>query len=107
MCIISSVPPRTNMDNFYIDMNILTVKNTHNYNIGLLMYRYVNNGTDVFNNFFSNISDIHQHDTRNATPEQVYITSRHNKKTKKFSYCGLHFWNFIMKISVLTVQLVH
>ena len=26
MRIISGVPPRTNMDNFYIDMNILTVK---------------------------------------------------------------------------------
>ena len=37
MRIISGVPPRTNMDNFYIDMNILTVKNIYNYNIGLFM----------------------------------------------------------------------
>ena len=39
------------------------------------MYKYVNSMTpDVFNNFFSNISDIHQHDTRNATQKQIYVT---------------------------------
>ena len=39
------------------------------------MYKYVNNRTpDVFNNFFGNISDIHQHDTRNATQKQIYVT---------------------------------
>ena len=75
MRIISGEPPRTNMGNFYIDMNILTVKNIYNYNIGLFMYKYVNNKTpDVFNNFFSNISEIHQHDTRNATQKQIYVT---------------------------------
>ena len=37
MRIISGVPPRTNMDNFYIDINILTVKNIYNYHIGLFM----------------------------------------------------------------------
>ena len=32
------------------------------------MYKYLNNMTpDVFENFFSNICDIDQHDTRNVT----------------------------------------
>ena len=99
MRIISGEPPRTNMDNFYIDMNILTVKNIYNYNIGLFMYKYVNSKTpDVFNNFFSNISDIHQHDTRNATQKQIYVTFHGTTRGQKtFSYCGPHIWNFIIK----------
>ena len=84
--IINRVPPRTNMDNFYIENNILTVKHIYNYNIGLFMYKYVNKMTpDVFHNFFSSISDIHQYETRNATMKLLYITfSWHNKRTKKF-----------------------
>ena len=99
MRIISGVPPRTNMDNFYIDMNILTVKNIYNYNIGLFMYKYVNNRTpDVFNNFFRNISDIHQHDTRNATQKQIYVTFHGTIRGQKtFCYYGPHIWNFIIK----------
>ena len=30
---ISGVPPRTNMDKFYVEMGILTVKHIYNYNI--------------------------------------------------------------------------
>ena len=37
MRIINGVPPRTNMDNFYIENNILTVKHIYNYSIGLLI----------------------------------------------------------------------
>ena len=38
MWIINGVPPRTNMDNFYIETNILTVKHIFNYHIGLFMF---------------------------------------------------------------------
>ena len=83
MHIINGVPPRTNMDNFYID-NILTVKHIYNYNIGLFMYKYVNKMTpDVFDNFFSSISDIHQYDTRNATMKLLYITFRGTTRGQK------------------------
>ena len=52
MRIINGVPPRTNMDNFYIENNILTVKHIYNYSIGLFMYKYINKMTpDVFDNF--------------------------------------------------------
>ena len=45
MRIISGVPPRTNMDRFYVEMSILTVKRIYNYIIGLFMYKYVNKMT--------------------------------------------------------------
>ena len=99
MRIISGVPPRTNMDRFYVEMSILTVKHIYNYNIGLFMYRYVNKITpDVFDNFFRNISAIHQHNTRNATQKHLYITYRGTTRGQKtFSYSGRHIWNFIIK----------
>ena len=99
MRIISGVPPRTNMDRFYVEMSILTVKRIYNYNIGLFMYKYVNKMTpDVFDNFFRNISETHQHNTRNATQKQLYITYRGTTRGQKtFSYCGPHIWNFIIK----------
>ena len=63
------------------------------------MYKYVNKMTpDVFDNFFRNISDIHQHNTRNATQKQFYITYRGTTRGQKtFSYCGPHIWRFIIK----------
>ena len=99
MRIINGVPPRTNMDNFYIENNILTVKHIYNYNIGLFMYEYVNKMTpDVFDNFFSSISDKHQYETRNATMKLLYITFRGTTRGQKtFKYCGLCIWNFIIK----------
>ena len=52
MRIISGVPPKTNMDRFYLEMSILTVKHIYNYNIGLFVHEYVNNMIpDEFDNF--------------------------------------------------------
>ena len=86
------------MDRFCVEMSILTIKHIYNYNIGLFMYKYVNKMTPgVFDNFFRNISDIHQHNTRNATQKQFYITYRGTTRAQKaFSYCGPHIWNFII-----------
>ena len=99
MRIINGVPPRTNIDWFYIENNILTVKHIFNYNIGLFMFKYVNNMTpDVFDNFLRNVSDIHQHNTRNATQNLLYVTVRGTTRGQQtFKYCGHHIWNFIIK----------
>ena len=99
MRIINGVPPRTNMDNFYIENNILTVKHIYNYSIGLFMYKYVNKMTPgVFDNFFSSISDIHQYETRNATMKLLYITFLGTARGQKtFKYCGPCICNFIIK----------
>ena len=109
MGIIGGVPPITNMDRFYVEMSILTVKHIYNYNIGLFMYKYVNKMTpDVFDNFFRNMSDIHLHNTRNATQKQFYITYRGTTRVQKtFSYCGPHIRNFIIKTVIQTAQLAH
>ena len=63
------------------------------------MYKFVNNKTpDIFNNFLSNIPDIHQHDIRNATQKHIYVTFHGTTRGQKTcSYCGSPIWNFIIK----------
>ena len=47
---------------------------------------------------FSSISDIHQHDTWNATMKSLYVNFRGTTRGKKTSkYCGPRIWNFIIK----------
>ena len=44
------------------------------------MYKYINKMTpDVFDNFFSSISDIHQYETRNAT---IFVAQQEDTKHK-------------------------
>ena len=64
------------------------------------MYEYVNKMTpDVFDNFFSSISDKHQYDTTNATMKLLYITFCDTRRGQKpFKYSGPHIGNFITKI---------
>ena len=109
MRIIHGVPPRTNMDNFYIETNILTVKHIFNYHIGLFMFKDVNNMTpDVFDNFFRNVSDIHQHNKRNATQNLLYVTFRAQQEDNKLSNTGvLILGTSSSKILIQTVQLAH
>ena len=63
------------------------------------MFKYVNNMTpDVFDNFLRHVSDIHQHNTRNATQNLLYATFRGTTSGQQtFKYCGSHIWNFIIK----------
>ena len=62
---------------------------------------------DVFDNFCRNVSDIHQHNTRNATQNLLYAAFRGATRGQQtFKYCGPHIWNFIIKILIQTVQLV-
>ena len=112
MWIINGVPPRTSMDNFYIEKSILTVKHIFNYNIGLFMFKYVNNMTpDVFDNFFRNVSDIHQHNTRNTTQNLLYVTFRGTTRgqldNKLSNTVVLIFGISSSKILIQTVQLAH
>ena len=47
---------------------------------------------DVFDNFFSNISDIHQHNKRNATQKLFNITFRGTTRGQKtFTFVVLMF----------------
>ena len=72
------------MDQFYIENKILIKKHIFNYNIGVLMFKYVNiMTTDVFDNFFRNVSDTYPHNTRNAANNLPYVTYRAKTRRRK------------------------
>ena len=62
------------------------------------MFKYVNNmSPDVFDSFFRNVSDMHQHNTRNTTQNLLYVTFPGTRGQQTFKYCGPHIWKFIIK----------
>ena len=75
------------------------------------MFKYINNMTpDVFDNFFRNVSDIHQHNTRNATQNLLYVIFRGTTRgqDKKLSNTVvLIFGISSSKILIQTVQVAH
>ena len=94
--IINGIPPRTNVDNLYIMHNILSVKRLYSYNIGLFMYKYSNQLLpDVFNNLFTKLADVHEYNTRNASPQHVYVCFQGTTRGQKtLSYCGARIWKY-------------
>ena len=72
--IIAGVPRRTSSDHSYCELNILKLKKLYLYTVGLCMYKYENEmPPELFKDMFIKVTDVHEHDTRNATTDQLYI----------------------------------
>ena len=72
--IIAGVPRRTSSDHLYFELNILKLKKLYFYAVGLCMYQYENDMLpELFKDMFIKVTDVHEHDTRNATTDQLYI----------------------------------
>ena len=86
--VISGVPPRTNADNLYLELDILPVKKIFVYIISIFMYRYMNGMLpELFLDMFNPIIDI-----RSYIEEQ----SKRNWNFKRFSMLNL-FWVILMR----------
>ena len=73
--VITGVPPRTNVGNFYLELDILPVKNIFVYTIAIFMYKYMNGMLpELFLNMFTSISDIHNYDTRQAMNKKLLVS---------------------------------
>ena len=52
---------------------------------------------ELFEHFFSNVANIHEHDTRSARSNHIYIQFKGTTRGQKvFSYSGAYIWNFIL-----------
>ena len=73
------------------------------------MFKYLNNMTPgVFDNFFRHVSDIHQHNTRNATQNLLYATFHGTTRGQQtFNTVVLIFEISSSKILIQNVQLAH
>ena len=65
LCIIAGVKPREHTDPLYKQYGILKLKDINMYMIGHFMYKYhMDQLPRVFHDYFTLISDVHHHDTR-------------------------------------------
>ena len=96
--IVHGVPPRTNAQKLCFDSNILSLKRLYSYNISIFMYKFSKNMLpELFEKIFSNVATIHEHDTRSARSNHIYIQFKGTTRGQKaFSYSGAYIWNFIL-----------
>ena len=61
------------------------------------MYKFSKNMLpELFEKIFSNVATIHEHDTRSARLNHIYIQFKGTTRGQKaFSYSGALIWNFI------------
>ena len=97
--IIAGVPRRTSSDHLYCELNILKLKKLYLYAVGLCMYKYENDMLpELFKDMFIKVTDVHEHDTRNATTDQLYIPIYGTVRGQKsFKYAGVRTWNYILQ----------
>ena len=90
--IVHGVPPRTNAQKLCSDSNILSLKRLYSYNISIFMYKFSKNMLpELFENFFSNVATIHEHDTRSARLNHIHIQFKGTTRGQKtFSYSGAY-----------------
>ena len=96
--VIAGVPPRTNVDHFYLELDILPVKKIFVYTINIFMYKYMNGMLpELFLDMFTSIGDIHNYDTRQATNKNLLVSFKSTSRGQQsITYIGPHVWNFIL-----------
>ena len=96
--IVHGVSPRTNANKLYFDYNILSLKRLYSYNIGIFMYKFSKNMLpELFENFFCNVASVHEHSTRSACLNHIYVKFKGTTRGQKAcSYSGARIWNLIL-----------
>ena len=96
--VIAGVPSRTNVDNLYLELDILPVKKGFVYTIGIFMYKYISGMLpELFLNIFTSISDVHDYDTGQATKKKLSVPFKSIfRGQQSITYIGPHVWNFIL-----------
>ena len=82
----------------FSDLKILKLYDLFHLKLLLFVYESVNRmSPSVFHNFFEILSDVHQHDTRQARKGDIFMT-RHNTLQygeRSIRYTGAKSWNNI------------
>ena len=96
--VIAGVPPRTNVDHLYLELDILPVRNIFVYTISIFMYKYMNGMLpELFLGVFTSISDIYNYDTRQASDKKLLVSFKSTSRGQQsITYIGPRVWNFIL-----------
>ena len=67
------------------------------YAVGFCVYKYENDKLpELFKDMFVKVTDVHDHDTRIATTNQLYTPIYGTARSQKyFKYVGVRTWNYI------------
>ena len=93
--IIAGVQPRCHTDPLFSQMKLLKADQIHKYLIGRLMFKVYHRDLDIFQDYFSLNSDIHDHSTRQTDHYHVPFYRTEMRK-HCLRYCGAEIWNKIL-----------
>ena len=98
--IICGVNARTSCDPLFDELGFLRFVDINRYLIARFMYRwYLNDVPDLFHDFFTPVSEVHSHFTRQS--EGLFIpTFKTNLGKTCLSYRGPFIWNKILKLKI-------
>ena len=89
--IVPGVRPRTNAENLYNESDILSFERLDSYTIGTLMYKFPEYVLPELIEFFINVATIHEHDTRSARLNHIYMIFKGTTRCQKaFNQSGIH-----------------
>ena len=84
-------------DPLYDEFNILKIKKLYMYAVGFCMFKY-DILPELFTDMFVKVTDVHDHDTRIATTNQLYIPIYGTVRGQKsFKYIGVRTWNYFQQ----------
>ena len=96
--ILANCGYRTKLSPVYKAQNILKLKDIHKLEVGQLMFKIINNGKpQQYRVLFTTSREIHNHSTRQAKNESIYISQiQTNSGKKSIQYAGAILWNKIL-----------
>ena len=95
--ILANCGYRTKLSPVYKAQNILKLEDIHKLEVGKLMFKIINNGKpQQYRVLFTKSREIHNHSTRQAKNESIYISQiQTNSGKKSIQYAGAILWNKI------------
>ena len=93
--IIAGVQPRCHTDPLFSQMKLLKADQIHKYLIGRLMFKVYHRDLDIFQDYFTLNSDIHDHSTQQTDHYHVPFYRTEMRK-HCLRYCGAEIWNKIL-----------
>ena len=94
--IIAGVPHRTHVESLYLDLNIMPLKKSNMYTVGLCMYKFSNDMLpETFIDMLTPVNNIHDRNTRQSAKNHLYVQVYPTGRSQTcISYTGPHIWSF-------------
>ena len=96
--ILANCGYRTKLSPVNKAQNILKLEDIHKLEVGKLMFKIINNGKpQQYRVLFTKSREMHNHSTRQAKNESIYISQiQTNSGKKSIQYAGAILWNKIL-----------